>query len=336
MTMNDTATQYHTRVLKTNDNTAMTAVCDVLSQGGVVAIPTETVYGLAGDATNGDACALIYETKGRPSFNPLIVHVPDMTMAEKIGVFSDTAKKLADAFWPGALTLVVPLRTDTGRIPIASLVTAGLDTVAIRIPARPIARDILRQFGKPIAAPSANASGRLSPTRADHVLATLDGRLPLILDDGACTVGIESTIVDTTQTPATLLRAGGINQSHIEQVLGDTLRHASHDNNAPKSPGMLSSHYAPRLPVRLNVTDPKAHEFILGFGKQDGHMNLSPSGDLTQATATLFDALHTADAWNTNHGTNYTAIAVAPIPNTGLGVAINDRLTRASHEYSHG
>ena len=334
--MDYSGTQYHTRVLKSHDKTAITAVCDILSQGGVVAIPTETVYGLAGDATCGNACALIYETKGRPSFNPLIVHVPDMQMAEKIGVFSDTAKQLAHAFWPGALTLVVPLRTDDGRIPIASLVTAGLDTVAIRIPARPIARDILGAFGKPIAAPSANASGRLSPTHADHVLTTLEGRLPLILDDGACTVGIESTIVDTTQTPMTLLRAGGIDHKDIEQVIGHTIRHANSDDTAPKSPGQMSSHYAPRLPVRLNVITPMANELVLGFGDVDGHINLSPSGDLPQATATLFDALHTADAWNTNHGTHYTGIAVAPIPNTGLGVAINDRLTRASHESSHG
>ena len=328
--MNDTGTQHQTRVLKTDDKNAISTTCDILAGGGVVAIPTETVYGLAGDATCGDACALIYETKGRPSFNPLIVHVPDLAMAERIGVFSDTAKQLAQHFWAGALTLVVPLRRDDDRLAIASLVTAGLDTVAIRVPARQIARDVLQHFGKPIAAPSANASGRLSPTRAEHVLATLDGRLPLILDDGACTVGIESTIVDTTQNPLTLLRTGGINHTDIEQVIGHPLRHASSDDTAPKSPGMLSSHYAPTLPLHLNVTHPQPHQLMLGFGGYQGHMNLSPSGDLRECASRLFDALHTLDGWNKNHGTHYTAIAVAPIPNTGLGVGINDRLTRAA------
>ena len=328
--MNYTDTQHNTRVLTANDKTALPLACDILCHGGVVAIPTETVYGLAGDATNGDACALIYETKGRPSFNPLIVHVPDLDMAEKIGVFSDTAKILADEFWPGALTLVVPLRHDENRIPIASLVTAGLDTVAIRMPARQIARDVLHTFGKPIAAPSANASGRISPTRADHVLATLDGRLPLILDDGACDVGIESTIVDTTENPLTLLRTGGITDDDIEQVIGYPLRHAHSDDTAPKSPGMMSSHYAPRMPVRLNVTTPMPHELMLGFGDMDGHINLSPSGNLRECASHLFDALHTLDDWNATHGTEYTGIAVAPIPNTELGVGINDRLQRAA------
>ena len=328
--MNYTSTQHHTRVLKSDDKTAISTTCDILAGGGVVAIPTETVYGLAGDATCGDACALIYETKGRPSFNPLIVHVPDLAMAEQIGVFSDTAKKLAQHFWAGALTLVVPLRRDDDRIAIASLVTAGLDTVAIRVPARQIARDVLQHFGKPIAAPSANASGRLSPTRADHVLATLDGRLPLILDDGACTVGIESTIVDTTENPLTLLRTGGISHTDIEQVIGRPLRHALSDDTAPKSPGMMSSHYAPKLPIRLNVTQPQPYELMLGFEDYQGHINLSPSGNLQECASTLFDALHTLDAWNQNHGTHYTAIAVAPIPNTGLGVGINDRLMRAT------
>ena len=328
--MKYSGTHHHTRIINANDANAIVSTCDVLSQGGVVAIPTETVYGLAGDATNGDACALIYETKGRPSFNPLIVHVPDRDMAEHIGVFSDTAKQLANSFWPGALTLVVPLRTDNKRIPIASLVTAGLDTVAIRVPARKIARDVLQHFGKPIAAPSANASGRISPTRAEHVLTTLKGRLPLILDDGACTVGIESTIVDTTESPLTILRTGGVADGDIEQAVGYPLRHASSDNTAPKSPGMLSSHYAPQLPVRLNVTNPTEDELVLGFGKQNGHINLSPSGNLQECASGLFDALHTLDDWNTTHGTAYTGIAVAPIPTHGLGAGINDRLTRAS------
>lgn len=323
-------TSYTTQVLKTTSEKAVSKACNLLKKGELVAIATETVYGLAGDATNHNACANIYATKDRPSFNPLIIHVADLIMAQRVGIFSDIALHLAETYWPGALTLVVPLRSDKHRIPITSLVTAGLDTVAIRIPARQNIRDLIQTFGRPLAAPSANPSGRLSPTTADHVLQSLGGKIPLIMDDGPCAVGIESTIVDTTENPLTILRSGGIANEDIAKTVEHEIRCASHDNTTPKSPGMLTSHYAPRLPVRLNVTHPKDTELMLGFAGVKGHMNLSPSGDLTESASNLFDFLHKADNWNATHGTNYTGIAVAPIPNTGLGIGINDRLSRAS------
>lgn len=319
-----------TNVLKTPSQTAIATACTLLQQGELVAIATETVYGLAGDATNDTACQKIYTTKGRPSNNPLIVHVPNLAMAQEIGVFSDTALLLANTYWAGALTLVVPLRTDSDCISIAPTVTAGLNTVAIRIPARDSTRELLTQFGKPIAAPSANPSGRLSPTTADHVMVGLGGKIPLILDDGACTVGVESTIVDTTQSPPVILRAGGITVDCLNTTLSQNLSTARPDNIAPKSAGMLTHHYAPTLPIRMNVTAPNDNELVLGFGNMGGHINLSPTGDLAQSACSLFDALHQLDSWNATHGTAYTGIAVAPIPNTGLGVAINDRLTRAT------
>jgi L-threonylcarbamoyladenylate synthase len=278
--------------------------------GRPVAIPTETVYGLAADATNAQAVARIYEAKGRPSFNPLIVHVPDLASAERIGVFSDEARALAKAHWPGPLTLVVPLREASG---IASIVTAGLPTVGIRVPSHPAMRAVLAAVEGPLAAPSANASGSISPTRAEHVLSSLGGRISLILDGGPTERGIESTIVAATGGPLRLLRPGPI-EIPAEEAPGATI----------EAPGQMQSHYAPSKPVRLNATKADPDEFLIGFAGVAGDESLSASGDLVAAAARLFDLLHEADA------SPKTRIAVAPVPDEGLGRAINDRLRRAA------
>lgn len=291
---------------------------EVLRTDGLVAFPTETVYGLGGNAYSGTAVARIYAAKGRPSFNPLIVHVLDINVAQRYVIWSDVAEQLANAFWPGPLTMVLRLRNNHG---ISSLVTAGLDTLAIRVPAHPAAQGLLRAFDGPVAAPSANLSGRISPTTAAHVLAGLGGRITAILDDGPCAVGVESTIVGLSQT-ATLLRPGGLSTDRIEAQLGYTLCHP--DGNAPlTAPGQLRSHYAPSATVRLNANKSHDDEVLLGFGPMACDLNLSISGDLTQAAANLFDHLHQLDATS-------RPIAVAPIPDTGLGIAINDRLRRAA------
>lgn len=294
----------------------------MLAQGRLVAMPTETVYGLAADARNPLAVAAIYAAKGRPSFNPLIVHAPDLATAETIGIFGDPARRLAEAFWPGALTLVVPLRADSG---IASLVTAGLDTVAIRVPAHQAAQDLLHAFGGVVAAPSANRSGRISPTTAAHVMAGLDGKLAAVIDAGPCPVGVESTIIGWQGGLPALLRPGGIPAEAIAEALGQrlTMPAANADPEKPAAPGMLTSHYAPGAPVRLNARAAGPDEFLIGFGPVSGEITLSPSGDLVEAAANLFDALHQADATG-------RPIAVAPIPDHGMGRAINDRLRRAA------
>ena len=294
----------------------------MLAQGRLVAMPTETVYGLAADARNPKAVAAIYAAKGRPSFNPLIVHAPDLATAETIGIFGDPARRLAEAFWPGALTLVVPLRADSG---IASLVTAGLDTVAIRVPAHQAAQDLLHAFGGVVAAPSANRSGRISPTTAAHVMAGLDGKLAAVIDAGPCPVGVESTIIGWQGGLPALLRPGGIPAEAIAEALGQrlTMPAANADPEKPAAPGMLTSHYAPGAPVRLNARAAGPDEFLIGFGPVSGEITLSPSGDLVEAAANLFDALHRADATG-------RPIAVAPIPDHGMGRAINDRLRRAA------
>lgn len=294
----------------------------MLAQGRLVAMPTETVYGLAADARNPQAVAAIYAAKGRPSFNPLIVHAPDLATAEAIGIFGDPARRLAEAFWPGALTLVVPLREGAG---IASLVTAGLNTVAIRVPAHQAAQDLLHAFGGVVAAPSANRSGRISPTTAAHVLAGLDGKLAAVIDAGPCPVGVESTIIGWQGGLPALLRPGGIPAEAIAEALGQrlTMPAANADPEKPAAPGMLSSHYAPGASVRLNARAASPDEFLIGFGPVSGEITLSPSGDLVEAAANLFDALHRAD-------TTGRPIAVAPIPDHGLGRAINDRLRRAA------
>jgi L-threonylcarbamoyladenylate synthase len=278
--------------------------------GRPVAIPTETVYGLAADATNAQAVARIYEAKGRPSFNPLIVHVPDLAAAERIGLFSDQARALAEAHWPGPLTLVVPLREDSG---IASIVTAGLPTVGIRVPSHSAMQAVLAAVEGPLAAPSANASGSISPRRAEHVLKSLGGRISLIIDGGPTERGIESTIIAATGGPLRLLRRGPI-EIAAEEVSGSTI----------EAPGQMKSHYAPSKPLRLNATEATDDEFLIGFGDVAGAENLSASGDLVAAAARLFDLLHEADS------SPKPRIAVAPVPQEGLGRAINDRLRRAA------
>ena len=303
-----------------------------LKAGGLVAFPTETVYGLGADATQAPAVARIYEAKGRPSFNPLIAHVADIKAAQDIARFDATALKLAEAFWPGPLTLVL---SRTAQCPVAELATAGLDTVAIRIPAHPVARDILRAFGGAVVAPSANISGHVSPTTAAHVASDLTGRVDLIVDGGPVAVGVESTIVACFEEPM-LLRPGGLPREDIERVLGGSLQRlpqvAENDDAQPLAPGMLASHYAPRSPVRLNATDVEPDEVLLAFGPagvNGAHaakavMNLSVTGDVAEAAANLFGYLRALDAKGAR------AIAVMPVPHHGLGEAINDRLRRAA------
>ena len=292
------------------DDAAIAKAARLIAAGQPVAMPTETVYGLAADATNGEAVARIYEAKGRPSFNPLIVHVPDVEAARRIGRFDEQAMALAEQYWPGPLTLVVPLLPDA---PVASLVTAGLPTIAIRVPAHPAMQALLRATGKPLAAPSANASGSISPTRAEHVLKSLGGEIALIIDGGACERGIESTIVASTGGPLRLLRRGPIEIDADEAVGGPI-----------EAPGQLASHYAPSKPLRPNATETNAGEYLIGFGPVDGDANLSAAGDLKKAAARLFELLHQADA------SDKATIAVAPLPDSGLGAAINDRLRRAA------
>lgn len=296
---------------------------DVLRAGGLLAFATETVYGLGADARSGSAVAAVYAAKGRPAFNPLIIHLADLKAAERYGVFSPLARKLAAAFWPGPLSMVLPLREDAG---LSSLVTAGLDTVAIRVPAHDGARALLAEFDGPVAAPSANPSGGISPTQVDHVLAGLDGRIDGILSGGACGVGVESTILLVDDT-VSLLRAGGVSVEDIEAVLGIALARPE-DPSTPKSPGQLASHYAPDAALRMNAEGGRADEVLIGFGPTQGaDLNLSPTGDTHEAAANLFDMLRRADKIAGSKG---KSIAVAPVPLQGLGLAINDRLSRAA------
>jgi L-threonylcarbamoyladenylate synthase len=290
---------------------AIAEAARLILAGQPVAVPTETVYGLAADATNAEAVARIYEAKGRPSFNPLIVHVPDLEAARRIGEFNEAALALATEHWPGPLTLVVPLRADAG---IASLVTAGLKTIALRIPAHPAIQALLSEAGRPLAAPSANASGSISPTRAVHVLKSLGGRIPMIIDAGATERGLESTIVAATDGQLRLLRRGPIQVSNALEITSDRI----------EAPGQLASHYAPSKPLRLNAISADADEYLIGFDAVLGDASLSKSGDLAEAASRLFDLLHVADA------SDKRRIAVAPLPNEGLGAAINDRLRRAA------
>lgn len=286
----------------------------LIRAGGIVAVPTETVYGLAADARDSAAVARIYAAKGRPSFNPLIVHVGDLAAAERIAVFDADARALAARFWPGPLTLVLPVRAEAG---IASLVTAGLATIALRVPAHRAMQALLAASGAPLAAPSANASNGISPTRAEHVAASLGGAVPLILDDGATAAGVESTIVAGRM----ILRPGPV----TAEMLGEVLPVAAGTTAHVTAPGQLATHYAPRKPLRLMAVTREAGEWLIGFGAVEGDDTLSATGDLEEAAARLFDALHRADAGGR------AAIAVAPIPQTGIGVAINDRLRRAAH-----
>ena len=290
----------------------------LILEGEPVAVPTETVYGLAADATNADAVARIYAAKGRPSFNPLIVHVADVAAAERLAVFSEAARAVAAAFWPGPVTLVLPLREGAG---LAPAVTAALGTVALRCPAHPAMRALLVACGRPLAAPSANASGRISPVSVEHVLSTLSGRVKLILDDGRSEEGLESTIVRIDAAGVALLRPGPVEIADIAAVAGLAEAEAGRTIQAP---GQMASHYAPAKPVRLDVREAAAGDWLIGFGAVEGDESLSPSGDLREAAANLFSALHRAEAKATER------IAVAPIPEEGIGRAINDRLRRAA------
>lgn len=291
----------------------------LLRDGALVAIPTETVYGLAADATNDLAVAAIFEAKGRPTFNPLIVHVASLQEAQKIADFDADAIRLAEAFWPGPLTLVLPLKADAQ---ISRLVSAGLNTVALRVPAQAEARAVLKTLGRPLAAPSANPSGRISPTTAAHVIEGLGGRIAAVLDAGPCSVGLESTILATSPAPV-LLRPGGLPQDAIEACLGAPVSVRA-DDAAITAPGQLASHYAPRGTLRLNAASARPGEVLLGFGAVEADLNLSPGSDLREAAARLFDCLHMLDAKGAER------IAVSPIPDVGLGRAINDRLRRAA------
>jgi L-threonylcarbamoyladenylate synthase len=311
---------------------AVAAAARCLAEGGLVAFPTETVYGLGADATNPTGIARLYQAKGRPSFNPLIAHVRDLGAGMRIARFDEQAIALARAFWPGPLTLVLPKTKDCA---VADLATAGLETIAIRVPAHPLAREILRAFGGPVVAPSANLSGHVSPTTAAHVRSDLGGRIDLIVDGGAVEVGVESTIVGCFDAPM-LLRPGGVPRGEIERVLGGALLQppddADNDTGQPLAPGMLASHYAPRTRVRLNAGSVEAGEALLAFGSGSVPgvdaativMNLSPRGDLNEAAANLFGYLRALDARSAR------AIAVMPVPQDGLGEAINDRLRRAA------
>lgn len=315
-------------LLMTADEAGIHAAARVLSAGGLVALPTETVYGLACDATDARTVAKLYAAKGRPSFNPLIAHVPDVEAARRVGHLSPEAELLAAQFWPGPLTLVVPAIESA----TCDLARAGLSSVAIRVPAHPVARAVLRAVGRPIAAPSANRSGHVSPTSAAHVMADLDGAIDLVLDAGPAVVGIESTILDCTGPHPLLLRPGGLARSSIEAVLGHALERqaipASED--APLAPGMLASHYAPSIPVRLNATSIEPGEALLTFaggplpGEAFAVLDLSPTGDLIEAAANLFAHLRALDA------SGARCIAVVPLPHEGLGEGIIDRLQRAA------
>lgn len=325
--VNETAFKRNTLIAPAGPELIASAA-QVFRSGGLVAFPTETVYGLGADATSDDAVAGVYAAKGRPSFNPLIAHVPDLASAQVHGVFNAHALALAKAFWPGPLTLVVPVQPDCK---VSLLARAGLDTLALRVPDHPVAQALLRAAGVPVAAPSANRSGCVSPTTAAHVFADLADRIDMIVDGGACEVGVESTIIACIDGEARLLRPGGISREAVEAVLAQALSGAVHKDvaSSPISPGLLASHYAPRARVRLNATHVGPGEAALDFGgKLTDHaglrLDLSPGGDLREAAAHMFAYLRQLDA------SDVTAIAVAAIPESGLGEAINDRLVRAA------
>ena len=318
--MSEQATAYRTEIVPADaDGIARAVTC--LRDGKPVALPTETVYGLAADATNGEAVARIYAAKGRPSFNPLIVHVDGLAMARRLVEVSPTALDLMARFWPGPLTFVLPRKEGSG---VAGLVTAGLPTLAVRCPNHPVAQAIIAQLDHPIAAPSANASGRISPTRAEHVFDSLAGRIPLILDAGPCPAGLESTIVAVEGERVRLLRPGAVPVEWLGVPVETTI------DETITAPGQLASHYAPAQPVRLDAATAEPDEFHIGFGAVAGDLSLSPTGDLTEAAAKLFEALHLAQA------SGRRAIAIAPIPDHDLGLAINDRLRRAAAPRARG
>jgi L-threonylcarbamoyladenylate synthase len=330
MTARETAAELATRTVP-GDAAGIAEAARCLAASGLVAFPTETVYGLGADATDGASVARLYAAKGRPAFNPLIAHVANTAAARQLGRFDAAAERLAAAFWPGPLTLVLP---KVEGCPVADLATAGLDSIAVRVPAHPVAQEILRRFGGPVVAPSANRSGHVSPTTAAHVRADLGGHIDVIVDGGATPVGVESTIVACLApgTPA-LLRPGGVPREAIERVLQAPLAAApSHDDKAPRAPGMLELHYAPRTPLRLDAEHVAPGEALLAFGPPvvEGAanavkaLNLSARGDVLEAAANLFAQLRALDA------SGARTIAVMPIPLAGLGEAINDRRRRAA------
>ena len=300
------------------DESGLAQTAEILRSGGLVALPTETVYGLAGRADSEAAVAAIYRAKGRPDFNPLIVHVASLAQAERLALFDDRAALLAERFWPGPLTLVLPLRKEAS---IAPAVTAGLATIAIRMPAHPLLRAVLGRLGLPLAAPSANRSGGVSPTSAEHVRVSFGAAAPPILDGGASENGLESTIVALRQGGWQLLRPGPIPESAVAALLGDAM---PVEAGRIEAPGQLARHYAPGKPVRLDADAAQAGEFLIGFGPIAGDCSLSPAGDLAEAAARLYRCLHEAAA------SKRPRIAVAPVPSEGIGAAINDRLRRAA------
>jgi L-threonylcarbamoyladenylate synthase len=300
------------------DTTGTARAAEILRDGGLVALPTETVYGLAARADSEQAIAAIYRAKGRPDFNPLIVHVASLEQAARLALLDDRARELAERFWPGPLTVVLPLREGA---PVAPAVTAGLSTIALRMPAHPLMQAVLRECGLPLAAPSANRSGSVSPTSPEHVLASFGAEAPPVLDGGRCEKGLESTIVALRDNGWQLLRPGPIAASAVAAVLGDAMAGTP---DRIEAPGQLARHYSPGKPLRLGATDAASDEFLIGFGEVPGDCSLSPSGDLAEAAARLYDCLHRAA------GSELRRIAVAAIPDDGMGAAINDRLRRAA------
>jgi L-threonylcarbamoyladenylate synthase len=329
VTMSLEVARHGTRVVAA-DSAGIAEAARVLATGGLVAFPTETVYGLGADATDAQAVARLYEAKERPTFNPLIAHLASAEAARRIGHLNATAQRLVDRFWPGPLTLVVPALPSC---PVCDLARAGLDTVALRVPAHPVAHPLLQAVGKPVVAPSANRSGHVSPTTADHVLTDLRGRIDIVLDGGPTPLGLESTIIDCTDERPHLLRPGAVPRDAIEELLGMRIMDsAPAAGEAPTAPGQLASHYATRAKLRLDANEARPHEALLAFGptlpaggeRAAYVLNLSPKGDLVEAAANLFAHLRALDA------TEVHSIAVAPIPTTGLGEAIRDRLVRAA------
>ncbi len=306
-------------IISAFDSAAIAEAAVLVARGEPVAVPTETVYGLAADARNAAAVARIYAAKGRPDFNPLIVHVPDLAAAETLGVFGKAERALAARFWPGPLTLVVPRTADC---PVASIATAGLDTIALRVPGHRAMQALLAESGAPLAAPSANASGGVSPTKAEHVLLSLNGRIAMVIDDGPTTAGVESTIARAKDGAVEILRPGPVTAEMLGEASG--LAVTGVKGSEIVAPGMLASHYAPGKPVRLGAAEFADDEYGIGFGALAGDYDLSAAGNLTEAAARLFDALHAGAA------SGKAKIAVAAIPAEGLGAAINDRLSRAA------
>jgi L-threonylcarbamoyladenylate synthase len=308
------------------DESGITEAAEMLRAGHLVAFPTETVYGLGGDATNGRAVASIFAAKGRPNFNPLIIHVADTETAWRYVNPTPQAEQLAAAFWPGALTMVLPRKPDC---PVSELVSAGLETLAVRVPSHPVARQLLELLDRPIAAPSANRSGRISPTKAAHVESELSGVIAAILDGGDCELGLESTVLGFTDKGPVILRPGGVTVEQIEAVLPLADQSCIQNGNKPTSPGQLSAHYAPNKPMRLEATEWQADEGLLAFGQvdHDGPLqNLSSDEDLLEAAANFYHMLRILDE------SEAETLAAMPIPDTGVGVAINDRLRRAPHD----